>query len=156
MLQPKHKGRGRWVVVDGEREVAGPFPDKPEAEAYIAAQPVAAPSGAASAMAVAPEAKAAADHAVAEKARLQAKRGEYLSERESSKRTQEVERSRTEALYEDLRAVILKHAGEDAAYRCEQELRQIAADPKREARRRQRLREAERHGGDMPLPRQIN
>lgn len=156
--QPKHKGFGRWFVVEGDRDVSGPYKDKPAAEAEIARLNAAAPSGAVSlrAPAIAPEAKAAAAGRAAEKARQQDKHADFLSEREASRRTDAAQRFAAAALFDDLRAAVLKHAGEDAAYRCETELRAIATDPKREARRRQRLREVDRHGRDPALPIRAN
>lgn len=155
--QPKHKGFGRWFVVEGDREVSGPHKDKPAAEAEIARLNAAAPSGAVSLKhAPSPEQKAGLAHAAAERERLRDKRSDMLSEREASRRTDAAQRNVRETFLADLLAVVLKHAGEDAAARCEPELRAIAADPKREARRRQRLREVERHGRDLSLPVRAN
>ncbi len=143
MLTPRHKGRGRWVVVDGDREVAGPFQDKDAAIAHIEAQPEALET-------VAPEIGAAAARKAAQRQAILDNRQDDLARRDYQRDLGRSLASTREAFLADLLAVVCTHAGEDAAARCEAELRAIAADPKREAKRRMRLREVQKHGQQPP------
>lgn len=142
MLTPRHKGRGRWVVVDGDREVAGPFQDKDAAIAYIDSQP--------QPLATAPEIGAAAARKAEQRVEAVAKREDFLATRDYQRELGQSMASTREAALGEILAVYVKHFGEDAAMRATPELRAMCADPKREAKRRLRLREIQKHGQQPP------
>lgn len=142
MLTPRHKGRGRWVVVDGDREVAGPFMDKDAAIGWIEQNKDR----------TAPELGAALAKKTADKQEGDARRADFLATRDYQRELAAGEAAVVERVAGKLLAVLAEEFGEEIAARYinERRCRELARDPKGEAYRRLRLREIEKHGQQPP------